>query len=320
MEKGPFDRKSNLRPKSNGQLGWPRREHSYMGDMYEYHTSSGSSSWSRLFGEFTILPRINSWSLWNSYSKWLKNWSRIREKSEIWPRLIKRTLRGAQQVYYVTKPMRLRKPKPTSSPIRCSVQEAWKMTRPKLGRTTLNGNWWIIIWKIWIASMESGWSSSGRYSQDSQGWASSKRFKHLWQNYSVSLSSSPTGSSSCQCTTTLYGENKETQKNVRKQLVTFTNYARKILARLLVILGTWIRKENGTEPSWTNQTGVGQNCWTNDAQLCRKRSSDISIHQCPWKVGIKKQSKGKEVCSLQRLRRKHWTDSAHDHFCKSAQC
>ena len=30
----------------------------------------------------------------------------------------------------------------------------------------------------------------------------------------VNLTSSPTGSSSCQCTTTLFGENEETQKNV----------------------------------------------------------------------------------------------------------
>ena len=53
------------------------------------------------------------------------------------------------------------------------------------------------------------------YSQDSLRWASSKRLTNLWQNYSVNLSSSKTGSSSCQCTTTLYGEMEETQKSVR---------------------------------------------------------------------------------------------------------
>ena len=54
-----------------------------------------------------------------------------------------------------------------------------------------------------------------KYSQDSERWASSKRFKNLGQNYGVNLSSSKTGSCSCQCSTTLYRENKERQKSVR---------------------------------------------------------------------------------------------------------
>ena len=35
----------------------------------------------------------------------------------------------------------------------------------------------------------------------------------------MNLSSSKIGSSSCQCTTTLYGENEETEKNVRQILL-----------------------------------------------------------------------------------------------------
>ena len=35
----------------------------------------------------------------------------------------------------------------------------------------------------------------------------------------MNLSSSKEGSSSCQCTTTLHGENEETQKNVRRILL-----------------------------------------------------------------------------------------------------
>ena len=48
--------------------------------------------------------------------------------------------------------------------------------------------------------------------QDSQRWASSKRFTNLCKIFSVNVSSSTTGSSSCQCTMTLHGETKEIQK------------------------------------------------------------------------------------------------------------
>ena len=41
---------------------------------------------------------------------------------------------------------------------------------------------------------------------------SSNRFKNLRKNCSVSLSSSKAGSSSCQCSTTLYGEKENAEK------------------------------------------------------------------------------------------------------------
>ena len=40
-----FYRKKDLRPKSDGWFGWPRREYSYMGYIHERHPSSRSSSW-----------------------------------------------------------------------------------------------------------------------------------------------------------------------------------------------------------------------------------------------------------------------------------
>ena len=84
----------------------------------------------------------------------------------------------------------------------------------KLAKTKLNGIWRRAISKIWIESTGSQWYSSGKFSQDSLHCEFSTRFKYLWLNYSVNRSSSRTGASSCQCTTTLYGENEETQKNV----------------------------------------------------------------------------------------------------------
>ena len=59
----------------------------------------------------------------------------------------------------------------------------------------------------------------------------------------MNLSSSKTGSTSCQCTTTLYGENKETQKSGGKS-VTVANYARRFP------LGRWSFLGPGLEKNW----------------------------------------------------------------------
>ena len=74
-----------------------------VGYIHERHTPSCSSSWSRLYGEFYDLPRINSWCLWNSYSMWLENWSRIRQTSVVWPPLTTKNRRGDRRLYDVTK-------------------------------------------------------------------------------------------------------------------------------------------------------------------------------------------------------------------------
>ena len=86
----------------------------------------------------------------------------------------------------------------------------WEMIRLQLRRIKLNGIRRIITSRNWIASTVCRRSSSGKHSQDSRRCASSRRFKIWWKTYSVNFSSSTTGSSSCQCTTTLRGEKKET--------------------------------------------------------------------------------------------------------------
>ena len=60
------------------------------------------------------------------------------------------------------------------------------------------------------------WNSSGRFSQDSLQWESSIRFNWWWENHSVNQRTSPAGSSSCQCLTTLYGMKKELMNYVCK--------------------------------------------------------------------------------------------------------
>ena len=90
-----------------------------------------TSMWTRPFGERLWIPlfkqqfilvrtviriydllRIISGVLW-SFSKKLKNWSRIRQKSMVLPRLISKSTHGARQAYCVTELIRSRMPRPT---------------------------------------------------------------------------------------------------------------------------------------------------------------------------------------------------------------
>ena len=80
--------------------------------------------------------------------------------------------------------------------------------------------------------------------------------KMITELHSVNLSSSKEGSSSCQCTTTLYRENEETQEKCIMNSVTVSNYARRFL------LGRWSFWEPGSEKKWygtysVNKTEIG---------------------------------------------------------------
>ena len=154
--------------------------------------------------------------------------------------------------------------------LRCSVWEVSVTSQSKPGRK--NGIWKIVISKIWIELMESRWSSSGKHFQVSLHWAFSKRCKKLWLNYSVNLSISKEGSSSCQCTTTLYGENEETQKNVRR-----------ILADSRSDVGhVWDldQRRNGTELILINQMENGTRLLN---EWCSTLQKAVILSFVPWK-------------------------------------
>ena len=112
-----FDCEKDLRSRTYGWNGGPQRERGYLENVYEYHTES-----------------IISGVLWRSYSKKLKNWSRTRQRSLVYQWLITEITHGARQGCCVTEFIRSRKPRPTSTPTRCSVWEVLKRTRTRLGR------------------------------------------------------------------------------------------------------------------------------------------------------------------------------------------
>ena len=177
----------------------------------------------------------------------------------------------------------------------CGKNGIWSCWQP--GRAKSNGTRKTITSRIWIESTACRPSSSGQYSQESQRWASSRRFKVQWEPCSVNPSTSMTGSSSCQCTTTLRGEQKETQKDVN----TIHRQLQIVPANSLAVIGLYWgldQKRNGTELTLTNSTDPGSNCREHDEEFLRIGSSIISCLQCLWKRRITKQRRRQEKKSL----------------------
>ena len=144
-------------------------------------------------------------------------------------------------------------PKPSSFPTQCSVWETSVTNQSKPGKTGLNGSW---KHAISIESTGCQWSLSGKISQHSLNWEFSTRFKRWWRNQGVNQSNSKEGSSSCQCTMTLYGENEETKRRVLRivsKLRSMLEVSRKDIGRFWGL----DPKRNGMEPILTNRMENG---------------------------------------------------------------
>ena len=184
------------------------------------------------------LPRIKSWSQRNSYSKWLKSWSWIRQKSVVWPRLIIKNLRGGGRLYCVTKRLRLRMPKPMSSPTRCSVWEVSVTNQSNPGWTKLDGIWKIVISMNWIELMESQWMHYiGHPRRDSKKlWLNLQCEPEQFEGRIIFMS---------MYNDILWGERGNTEK-CETNSVTVANYARRFPLERWSFLGPGSEKRNGT--------------------------------------------------------------------------
>ena len=118
-----------------------------------------------------------------------------------------------------------------------------QVTQTRLGWVKSNGIRRTTTSRNWTASMACRRSSSGKSSQDSRRWASSKRFKILWKENSVNLSTSMVESSSCQCLMTLYGENGNTEDCIQNSMKV-SEYARRFPC------GRWSFLGLGSEKKW----------------------------------------------------------------------
>ena len=98
------------------------------------------------------LPRINPWNFWDSYFKWLRGWSRIRQKLLDWPRLIGSSLCGERRLCWLTQLFSSELPKPTSFLTQCRVWEVsvTKQSQPASPANVLPCVHWLRV-VPWIA-------------------------------------------------------------------------------------------------------------------------------------------------------------------------
>ena len=175
------------------------------------------------------LPTINPRNLWDSCIKWPRSWSLTR----------------------------LQPQKPTSFLAQCHVWEVSVLNQSKAWESKIK---WCLesrsfgdLDRIDGEPMEFEWKNH----QDSPHWEFSTRFKRWWLNQSVNLSNSKEGSSSCQRTMTLIGENEETEKIVLPICSQSYWVCSKIHARTLVISGAWIVEATVRNPCHQTWWRVG---------------------------------------------------------------
>ena len=169
-----LDCQGELRTRTWRPSEWYGREYGFLMHISEYHSSSSSSSWTRPCREFTLreessLEQCGTVVQWKwETDQWTKrnHWC----KHQRFPRCC---VDVDKLVELISSPT----PKPTATPTLCSVWEKWEMILLRPGRAKLNGFRKTITSRIWIESTECRRSSSGKYSQESWRWASSRRFK-----------------------------------------------------------------------------------------------------------------------------------------------
>ena len=137
--------------------------------------------------------------------------------------------------------------------------------------------------KIWIELMDNLWNSSGRFSQESLQWVSSKRLNRWWENYSVNRRTSKAGSSSRQCLTTLCRIQKEMNESCENNSKTIEQFARRFPRSHWSFLGPGSEKKwNGTydqktDGSWDRKLPI--TCgWISQDQVIR-----YSVGPVPWR-------------------------------------
>ena len=232
-------------------------------------------------------PRINSWSLWKSFSKWLKSWTSIRQKSVVWPRLITKNLRGDRRLYYVTKRLRLGMPnlclrrlgaisEKYQWPTNRSLEEQNYMVFGKSLSQRSESNWW----RVNGVRVENIPRIHQRFKQMTELQCEPEQFKGRIIFMSMYNDRA-------------WKERGNTEKCFMNS-VTVANYARRFL------LGRWSFWWLGSEKKWHGTySDKADGDWDKTAELmmlnfCRKRSPNFSCHQRPGERRIKKQRKGKK--------------------------
>ena len=171
----------------------------------------------------SAVPRISAWSA--APKRWRRGCKNTKKITGLWQNQGQRRWTWPSLSRQVPHPIASNRPgilkastgKPDARARRNSKPDAASSSQARLKDAYLGGL--MIKWfsesrylkdldRIDEEPMEVKW----KISQDSLHWEFSLRFKRWWRNQSVNLSKSKEGSSSCQCSVTLYGENEETER------------------------------------------------------------------------------------------------------------
>ena len=184
-----------------------------MGNVYDCHSASRSSSWTWCFGEFTFnqesATTISETSV--QCNQEIDQGSG-RNPRNIRDRLARKSLEKDGFVDWLTGQFGYQQRKPTFL-FRFSIlywAESVKFRKRMEGENRLVCQF-IPMSRIASNRRRADGVPSGQISQDSLHCSFSPRSRTWWMKYSRNLSNSQDESSSCQCTTTLYGEEKETK-------------------------------------------------------------------------------------------------------------
>ena len=198
------------------------------------------------------LPGINPRNLWDSYFKWLRGWSLTRLKLLVLQRLIGSSLCGERETTLLTD--RAVQFATAKIYVFCdSVLSLRGISTEPVKAWERKSKWFLETHylkdpdRIDGEQMEFEWT----FHQDSLHWEFSTRFKRWWLNQSVNQSHVKEGSSSCQCTMTLTGENEGTEKIVLRmltELLSTLEDSREDIGQFLVLDRRWY----GTDLMSTN--------------------------------------------------------------------
>ena len=128
-------------------------------------------------------------------------------------------------------------------------------------------------------SMENQLNSSGIFSKDFRHCRFFRKSRMICESGTWNLRDSQTGSSSCQCSTTSIGQEKETMEFVFR-IQKSQGIREKILAGTLDVSRSWRRKEVVWNSSLYTWRKMGLYSHSNGGTIQRYRSSSIQEYQC----------------------------------------
>ena len=288
-----------------------------MENVYVRYSSSCSSSWNQIIQTIYILHRESAQANIETVVQcnWV-SWSGIRNNSQVSPWSTGSGLCGKGQPCLLTRQLqlcRLQKPDVFSDSVLCvggissDPVKAWK---EKIDWFT-NSRQYREPDPIDGEPMEFEWKNFPKihYIADLRC-----RFRKWWLTWSVNLSNSKDESSSCQCISTLYGEEKETGK-----LVLRTLWKLQIAQGHWSFSWAWIWKAVVRRSRIQTIWRLGQSRWYYDDEFTVK--ADIPVFRGSSAFGrLEEQRKRTNVHTIQWQRRNRRGDSSFSDFRQSAQC